>query len=142
METYSIKPQEIKKEWYVVDAAGQTLGRLATRIASVLTGKHKPTFTPHMDMGDFVIVVNAEKVVLTGRKLVQKEYKHHSQYPGGLKVTSAKDMLDRHPERVIEHAVKGMLPNNKLRQPRMNKLKVVAGPNHPHAGQKPKALEV
>lgn len=137
-----MKAKDVQKEWYVLDAEGQTLGRLATRIATILTGKHKPTFTPHMDMGDFVIVVNAEKVHLTGKKTTDKVYKHHSQWPGGLKETVAKDMLERFPTRVIETAVKGMLPNNKLRSVRLQNLKLVVGPNHPHAAQKPKTLAV
>ncbi|HEY4002115.1 MAG TPA: 50S ribosomal protein L13 [Candidatus Xenobia bacterium] len=142
MQTYSMKASEIQKDWYVVDADGQTLGRLATRIANVLTGKHKATYTPHLDMGDFVVVVNAEKVVLTGKKNTDKIYKHHSQAPGGFKEISAQAMRAKHPTRIIEHAVKGMLPNNKLRTPRLLKLKLVVGPNHPHEAQKPKPLAI
>lgn len=141
METYAVKEDEIKKEWYVVDAAGQVLGRLASRIASVLAGKHKAIYSPHIDVGDFVIVVNAEKVVLTGRKKDQKFYYRHSGYPGGLKAITVRKMLEEHPEKVIEHAVRGMLPRNKLRDVRLNKLKVYVGPEHPHVAQKPKKLE-
>ncbi|NDD28391.1 MAG: 50S ribosomal protein L13 [Proteobacteria bacterium] len=142
MRTFSIKAEEVQKEWFEIDAAGKTLGRLSCEIARVLTGKHKPTFSPHIDMGDHVVVVNAEQVVLTGKKLTDKFYWRHSGYQGSLRLTSAKDMLKRHPERVIEHAVKGMLPNNKLRAVRMGKLKVYAGAAHPHQAQSPKRLEV
>jgi large subunit ribosomal protein L13 len=141
MRTYSVKGDEVQKDWFLVDATGQTLGRLATRIAGILTGKHKPIYTPHIDVGDHVIVVNAEKVVLTGRKLEDKLYGRHSQYPGGLKQISAKDLLKKHPERLIEYAVKGMLPNNKLRDYRMTKLRVYAGTEHPHRAQKVKNIE-
>lgn len=141
MRTFSAKPHEIEREWYVVDASGQTLGRLATRIASVLRGKHKPTFTPHVDCGDFVIVVNAHKIRVTGRKMDQKFYHRHSGYPGGLKSTSLRDQLNRHPERVIESAVRGMLPKNRLGRRMVRKLKVYASPNHPHQAQQPKPLE-
>lgn len=142
MRTFNIKAEEVQKEWLEIDAAGKNLGRLATEIARVLTGKHKPTFSPHIDMGDHVVVVNAEHVVLTGKKLTDKFYWRHSGYPGSLRLVSVKDMLKRHPERVIEHAVKGMLPNNKLRDLRMGKLKVYAGANHPHQAQQPKRREV
>lgn len=142
MRTFSIKAEEVQKDWYEIDAAGKNLGRLATEIARVLTGKHKPTFSPHIDMGDHVVVVNAEQVALTGKKLTDKFYWRHSGFPGALRLVSAKDMLKRHPERVIEHAVKGMLPNNKLRDVRMGKLKVYAGAAHPHQAQQPKRYEV
>jgi large subunit ribosomal protein L13 len=142
LRTFSIKAEEVQKEWFEVDAAGKNLGRLASEIARILTGKHKPTFTPHIDMGDHVVVINAEQVVLTGKKLTDKFYWRHSGYPGALRLVSAKDMLKRHPERVIEHAVKGMLPNNKLRDVRLGKLKVYAGATHPHGAQKPQRREV
>lgn len=140
MRTYSATAKEAaaSREWYVVDAAGMTLGRLATQIATVLKGKHKPMFTPHLDCGDFVIVINAEKVRVTGRKLEQKFYYRYSGYPGGLKAISLRDQLTRHPERVIEAAVKGMLSRNKLRRQLIRKLKVYAGPEHPHQAQEPK----
>ncbi len=142
MRTYSAKPQEIQREWFVVDAQGQTLGRLATQIATILRGKHKPFYTPHVDCGDFVIVVNAEKVRVTGRKLDQKIYYRHSGYPGGLRQVSLRGQLMLHPERVIEAAVRGMLPKNRLGRKLFKKLKVYAGPAHPHQAQKPKALNI
>lgn len=138
MKTYAVKANEINKEWYVVDAEGQTLGRLATQIAHVLIGKHKPTFTPHMDVGDFVIVLNADKVVVTGNKAEDKEYIRHSRYPGGLKTVTYGEMLEKHPDRIIRAAVDGMLPKNKLRAVRMRKLKVYTGCEHPHQAQQPK----
>lgn len=141
MRTHSAKPHEIQREWYVVDANGQTLGRLATRIASVLRGKHKPIYTPHVDCGDFVIVVNADKIRVTGRKMDQKMYYRHSGYPGGLKQISLRDQLDRHPDRVIRHAVRGMLPKNRLGRQMIKKLKVYATPDHPHQAQQPKPFE-
>lgn len=142
MKTYAVKADEIKKDWYVVDAEGKTLGRLATQIARVLTGKHKPTFSPHIDVGDFVVVLNADKVVLTGSKADAKEYTRHSRYPGGLKTVAYKDMLERFPDRVVRAAVGGMLPKNKLRAVRMRKLKVYTGCEHPHQAQQPKPLPV
>lgn len=142
MKTFTEKQEEIEREWYVVDAEGQTLGRLASRIAPVLKGKHKPIYTPHLDCGDFVIIVNAEKVRVTGRKLDQKFYYHHSGYPGGLKSISLRDQLDRYPERVLEAAVRGMLPKNKLGRRMVKKLKVYAGDSHPHQAQQPKTLEL
>jgi len=142
VRTYSAKPHEIQREWLVVDAQGQTLGRLATRIAAVLRGKHKPFYTPHLDCGDFVIVVNAEKVRVTGRKLDQKIYYRHSGYPGGLKQIDLRRQLALYPERVIEAAVRGMLPKNRLGRKLFKKLKVYAGPTHPHQAQKPKALNI
>ncbi len=140
--TYVAKPGEVERKWYVVDATGKTLGRLAARIAHILRGKHKPQYTPHEDVGDFIIVVNAEKIAVTGRKLDQKIYYRHSGYPGGLKAVSLRRMLARHPERVIEHAVKGMLPRGPLGRRMFKKLKVYAGPTHPHQAQKPEPLEL
>ena len=140
MRTYSPKAGEITREWYVIDAEGQTLGRLATRVAGVLRGKHKPTFAPHLDMGDHVIVVNAEKIVVTGAKAEQKRYQHHSGYPGGLRGVPFAAMLDRRPTQIVETAVKGMLPKNRLGRQMASKLKVYAGPEHPHAAQQPKPL--
>lgn len=142
MRTYSATPREIEREWLVVDAQGQTLGRLATRIASVLRGKHKPIYSPHLDCGDFVIVVNAEKVAVTGRKMDQKIYYRHSGYPGGLKEIDLRKQLQLHPERVVESAVRGMLPKNRLGRKLFKKLKVYAGPTHPHQAQQPKTLEI
>ena len=140
MRTYSATADEVEAQrgWYVVDATGITLGRLATQIATVLKGKHKPIYTPGLDCGDFVIVVNADKVHVTGRKLDQKLYYRFSGYPGGLTSTSLRDQLEHHPERVIEAAVKGMLARNKLRRQLIKKLKVYAGPEHPHQAQQPK----
>lgn len=138
MKTYVVKASEIEREWYVVDAADQNLGRLASRIAAVLRGKHKPTFTPGLDVGDFVIVVNAEKVAVTGHKLLDKRYYRHSLYPGGQSSKTLGRMLETHPERVIESAVKGMLPKNRLGRAMVKKLKVYAGDSHPHAAQQPK----
>ncbi len=140
MKTYSAKPGEIERKWYVVDADGQTLGRLATRIATVLRGKHKPQFTPHVDTGDFVIVVNASKVTLTGRKLEQKHYHRYSGYAGGLKSVDARTVRAEDPERMIRQAVKGMLPKNLLSKQLIKKLKVYGGAEHPHAAQKPEPL--
>ena len=140
MRTYSATADEIEagREWYVVDANGQTLGRLATQIAMVLRGKHKPTYTPGLDCGDYVIVVNADKVRVTGRKLDQKFYYRYSGYPGGLREISLRDQLKDHPDRVIQAAVKGMLARNRLRRQLVKKLKVYAGPEHPHQAQQPK----
>jgi large subunit ribosomal protein L13 len=142
VRTFTEKKEEIEREWYLVDAEGQTLGRLASRIAPILKGKHKPTYTPHLDCGDFVVIVNAEKVRVTGRKLDQKFYYHHSGYPGGLKSISLRDQLERFPERVLEAAVRGMLPKNKLGRRMVKKLKVYAGDSHPHQAQQPKPLEL
>jgi large subunit ribosomal protein L13 len=139
-KTYSPKADEIDRKWYVVDASGETLGRLASRIAHVLRGKHKPTFTPHLDMGDHVIVVNAEKVAVTGRKEERKVYYRHTGYPGGLRTTTYREMMEKHPERVIRKAVRGMLPRNVLGRQTMKKLRVYAGPEHRHAAQKPEEL--
>jgi len=142
MRTYVAKPAEIEKNWYLVDASGQTLGRLASRIAAILRGKHKPTFTPFLDTGDHVIVVNAEKIVVTGGKQDGKLYYHHSRYPGGLKTTSFRKLIQDKPERVIEIAVKGMLPSNRLGRAMVKKLKVYRGPDHPHEAQQPVKLEL
>jgi large subunit ribosomal protein L13 len=140
--TYVTKPEDIERDWYVVDASGQTLGRLASEVAQIIRGKHKPTFSPASDVGDYVIVVNAEKIHVTGRKLDQKMYYRHSGYPGGLKEFTLGRMLEEHPTRVIELAVKGMLPKNKLGRKMIKKLKVYAGPEHPHQAQQPEALEL
>jgi large subunit ribosomal protein L13 len=142
MRTYFIKESEIKKKWYVVDADGKVLGRLTSNIASILRGKHKPTFTPHADMGDNVIVVNAEKVRLTGKKATNKVYYRHTGYSGGIKATSFSDMIKNKPERVIEIAVKGMLPHNRLGRAIIKHLKVYKGPEHPHQAQQPEVLEL
>ena len=140
-KTY-LPPQDIEREWYVIDAAEQRLGRLATEIATILRGKNKPQFTPHMDTGDFVIVINAEKVLVTGKKPSQKLYRRHSGRPGGMKTETFAHLQGRLPERIIEHAVKGMLPKNKMGRHLFTKLNVYAGPTHPHAAQKPKELKV
>jgi len=142
MKTYSAKPHEIEQAWYLVDADQRTLGRLATEIADLLRGKGKPAYTPHVDTGDFVIVVNAEKISVTGQKRTEKMYYRHSGYPGGLKSRTLNDMLERRPEEVIRLAVKGMLPKNRLARKQLTKLKVYAGPEHPHAAQQPKPLEL
>jgi large subunit ribosomal protein L13 len=141
-KTYVTRNKDVQREWYVVDAAGQTLGRLAARVARILHGKHKPTYSPSVDTGDFVIVVNAEKIHVTGRKLDQKIYYRYSGYPGGLKEITLRNLLQKHPARVIEHAVRGMLPKNRLGRQMFKKLKVYAGPDHPHAAQQPKQLEL
>ena len=140
MKTYSAKPGEITREWYLVDADGQTLGRLATQIADTLRGKRKPQYTPHVDTGDFVIVVNAEKIHVTGNKLDEKMYYKHSGYPGGLRERTLREQLERRPTEVIRSAVKGMLPKNKLASRQLTKLKIYAGPEHPHGPQNPKPL--
>jgi large subunit ribosomal protein L13 len=142
VRTFTAKKEEIQREWFVVDATGQTLGRLASTIAPILRGKHKPTYTPHLDCGDFVIVVNADKVQVTGRKMDQKFYYRHSGYPGGIKQISLRDQLNQHPERVIQAAVKGMLPKNKLGRQMIKKLKIYAGEEHPHQAQQPEHLEL
>ena len=141
MKTYNAKPGEIARDWYVVDAEGQTLGRLATRIADTLRGKGKPAYTPHVDTGDVVVVVNAEKIQVTGNKLDQKRYSRHSGYPGGLRSRTLREQLDRRPEEVLRRAVKGMLPRNRLARQQITKLKIYAGPEHPHEAQNPKPLE-
>ena len=142
MKTYVATPATRERNWLVVDATGQTLGRLATQIANALRGKTKPEFTPHCDVGDFVIVVNAEKVAVTGKKREEKRYYRHSGYPGGIKSRTLNEMLDRRPEEVIRIAVKGMLPRNRLARKQINKLKVYAGPEHPHAAQQPTPIEI
>ena len=142
MKTYSVKANEIKREWYLINAEGKTLGPLASEIAKILKGKHKPIYSPHLDCGDYVIVINAEKIRVTGRKLDQKIYYRHSGYPGGLKSITLREQLARHPERVIKAAVKGMLPKNRLGRKMLKKLKVYAGASHPHQAQKPKVLEL
>jgi large subunit ribosomal protein L13 len=141
MKTYTAKPGEIERQWYVVDAEAKTLGRLATQIADVLRGKGKPAYTPHVDTGDFVIVVNAEKIHVTGQKLDQKIYYRHSGYPGGLRERTLREQLARRPEEVLRKAVKGMLPKNKLASAQLRKLKIYAGPAHPHAAQNPEPLQ-
>ena len=142
MKTFVATPENREREWLVVDASGQTLGRLATQIADALRGKRKPEYTPHCDVGDFVIVVNAEQIAVTGKKREQKLYHRHSGYPGGLRTRTLNDMLERRPEEVIRKAVKGMLPRNRLARQQLRKLKVYAGPDHPHAAQQPKPLEI
>src|SRR5437667_7477591 len=140
MKTYTAKPGEIQRDWYVVDAEGQTLGRLATRIADQLRGKGKPQYTPHVDTGDFVIVVNAEKIHVTGQKLDQKLVYRHSGYPGGLKARTLREQLERRPTEVLRKAVKGMLPRTRLARTQITKLKIYAGAEHPHVAQAPKPL--
>ncbi len=140
MNSFMANPAKVERKWYVVDAAGYTLGRLASEVAKVLRGKNKPVFTPHVDTGDYVVIVNAEKIKVTGKKLDQKIYYHHSEYVGGMKETTLREMLDKKPEKVIEHAVKGMLPQGPLGRQMFTKLHVYAGPEHPHAAQKPEAL--
>ena len=142
MKTYSAKAEEVARDWYVVDAADMTLGRLASAIAHRLRGKHKAEFTPHVDTGDYIVVVNAEKVKVTGAKTTDKMYHHHTGYPGGLKSISFEKLIDKAPERVIQGAVKGMLPRNPLGRAMFKKLKVYAGSEHPHAAQQPQALNI
>ncbi len=140
MKTYSAKPGEVQRNWWVVDAEGKNLGRLASEIATVLRGKNKPQFTPHVDTGDFVVVVNAEKIAVTGNKMTGKIYYRHSGYPGGLKSRTLEQMIQRRPTEVLRKAVKGMLPKNRLAARQLTKLKIYAGPNHPHAAQGPEEL--
>jgi large subunit ribosomal protein L13 len=142
MKTYNPKPGEIQRDWLIVDAEGQTLGRLATQIAERLRGKNKPQFAPHVDIGDFVVVINAEKITVTGNKLEQKIYYKHSGYPGGLRQRTLKEQLNRQPTEVLRKAVKGMLPRNRLGRAQLTKLKIYAGPEHPHDAQAPTPLEV
>jgi large subunit ribosomal protein L13 len=139
-KTYNAKPGEVARDWYVVDAEGQTLGRLATRIADTLRGKGKPQYTPHVDTGDFVVVVNAEKIQVTGNKLDQKRYYRHSGYPGGIRSRTLRDQLERRPTEVLRVAVKGMLPKNRLAARQLTKLKIYSGPEHPHTAQTPREL--
>jgi large subunit ribosomal protein L13 len=141
-KTYVTKKEDVQREWYVVDATGQTLGRLAAQVARMLRGKHKPTYSPSIDTGDYVIVVNAEKIHVTGRKLDQKIYYRYTGYPGGLREVTLRNLLQKHPTRVIEHAVRGMLPKNRLGRRMFKKLKVYAGPEHPHEAQQPESLEL
>lgn len=142
MNTYVTKPGSVEREWYVVDAAGKTLGRLASQVAVILRGKHKPQFSPAVDAGDYIIIINAEKIRVTGRKLEQKIYYRHSGYPGGLTEITLADQLERHPTRVIKSAVRGMLPRNRLGRKQLKNLKVYAGSEHPHQAQQPKRLEL
>lgn len=142
MKTYSAKPGEVERKWVLIDAEGQTLGRLATTAATILRGKNKPQYTPHVDTGDFVVVINAEKVQISGNKTSDKVYGHHTGHPGGLKKETFAEAIEKHPERVIESAVKGMLPKTTLGRKQGMKLKVYAGPNHPHEAQKPQKIEV
>ncbi len=142
MSTYMAKTDDVDRQWYVVDATDKTLGRLATRIAEVLRGKNKPTYTPHVDTGDFVVVINAEKIHLTGKKWEQKKYYRHSGFPGGIKEMTYGKLVQRKPEFIIKKAVKGMIPHNKLGDQVFTKLKVYAGPEHPHQAQQPKELEL
>ncbi len=142
MKTYVATPADRERNWVLIDAEGKNLGRLATQIATILRGKNKPTFTPHCDVGDFVVVVNAEKISVTGNKRNDKKYYRHSGYPGGLKERTLSEMLAKRPEEVIRKAVKGMLPRNRLARKQLTKLKVYAGPEHPHAAQQPKKLEI
>ena len=142
MKTYVATPADRERNWLVVDAAGKTLGRLATQVADQLRGKRKPEYTPHVDVGDFVIVINAEKIAVTGNKRAAKRYYRHSGYPGGLRSRTLQDMLERRPEEVIRRAVRGMMPRNRLARKQLTKLKVYAGPDHPHAAQQPEPLEI
>ena len=142
MKTFVAKEHEIEKNWHLIDASDKVLGRLATEIATILRGKNKPLFTPHMDAGDYVVVVNAERVALTGNKLEKKTYYRHSGYVGGLKETTAKEMLEKRPENLIKFAVKGMLPKTSLGRRQLTKLKIYTGPDHPHQAQKPEKLEI
>ncbi|KKO51429.1 50S ribosomal protein L13 [Paenibacillus sp. DMB20] len=140
--TYMAKPNEVDRKWYIVDAEGKTLGRLASEVAALIRGKHKPQFTPHVDTGDFVIVINSEKIHLTGKKMTNKKYYRHSMHPGGLKVTVAEDMIKKFPERVIESAVHGMLPKTRMGEKMKLRLKAYAGTAHPHEAQKPEVYEL
>lgn len=140
--SYYAKPSEINRKWFVIDAEGKTLGRLASKISKILQGKHKPTYTPSMDTGDFVIIINAEKIHLTGNKMKNKSYIRHTGYPGGLKELEIKEVLEKHPERVLEHAIKGMLPKTIMGKRMYKKLKVYAGSTHPHEAQKPEILDI
>ncbi len=142
MKTFVPKAAEISRKWYVVDAEGQVLGRLASQVATILRGKHKPIYTPHMDVGDHVIIINAEKIRVTGKKAKQKKYFRHSGYPGGVRFETFTELMNRHPERILEKAIKGMLPHNRLGRKMFKKLKVYVGPNHVHQAQKPEKLEL
>ena len=142
MKTYMASPSTIERKWYVVDATGHTLGRLSSEVAKILRGKNKPTFTPHFDAGDYVIIVNADKIKVTGKKLDQKVYRHHSEYVGGMKEATLREKLDKKPEEVLIHSIKGMLPKGPLGREMISKLHVYAGPEHEHAAQKPEVLEI
>ena len=142
MKTYYAKPLEVEREWVVIDATDQVLGRVAAKAAHILKGKHKPQYTPHVDTGDFVVIINADKIRVTGTKATSKEYYRHSGFPGGLKMETFAEAMQKHPERVIEHAVKGMLPKNTLGRKQGKKLKVYVGPEHPHAAQKPREIKM
>ena len=142
MKTFSIKPSEIQKKWILIDAEGVVLGRLAAKVATILRGKEKPTYTPHMDMGDYVVVVNCEKIRVTGAKQTDKMYYHHTGFPGGIRSASFEQLIDKEPERVIQRAVKGMMPRSPLGRAMLKKLKVYAGPSHPHAAQQPQPLTI
>lgn len=142
MKTFSAKPESVERDWYVVDAADKTLGRLAAELAHRLRGKHKPEYTPHVDTGDYIVVVNAEKIRVTGKKTTDKKYYHHTGYPGGIREITFDKLLDKAPEQVIEKAVKGMLPRNPLGRAMFKKLKVYAGSEHPHAAQQPQPLNI
>lgn len=142
MKTYYAKPGEVEREWLLIDAEDQILGRVASKAAQILRGKHKPTYAPHVDTGDFVVIVNADKIRVTGKKLTDKEYYRHSGYPGGLKCETFEEAMAKHPERVIEHAVKGMLPKNTLGRAMAKKLKVYAGAEHPHMAQAPREIKM
>ncbi|MFR7745913.1 MAG: 50S ribosomal protein L13 [Eggerthellaceae bacterium] len=142
MKTYYAKPNEVEREWVLIDATDQVLGRVATKAAHILKGKHKPQYTPHVDTGDFVVIINADKIRVTGVKAAEKTYYRHTLYPGGLKSETFQEAMQKHPERVIEHAVKGMLPKNTLGRAMGMKLKVYAGPEHPHMAQKPREIKM
>ena len=142
MSSFIQKPAEVERKWYVVDAEGKTLGRMASQIAAILRGKNKPTYTPHVDCGDYVIIINADKVAVTGKKRQEKIYKRHTGYPGGLRELTFEQLMEKHPEEVVRHAVKGMMPNGKLGRKMFKKLKVYAGPEHDHAAQKPEVLDI
>ena len=142
MNSYMQKKETVTRNWYVIDAEGKPSGRVASKAAVVLRGKHKPTYTPHVDCGDYVIIVNASKVLLTGNKMEDKKYYNHSQYPGGLRIRTAKEMVERYPEEMVEKAVKGMLPKNRLGRSMYKKLFVYAGENHPHMAQKPEEMDI
>ena len=142
MKTFYAKPAEVEREWVLIDATDQVLGRVAAKAAQILKGKHKPIYTPHVDTGDFVVIINAEKIRVTGKKISDKAYYRHSGFPGGLKSETLAEAMEKHPERVIEHAVKGMLPKNTLGRAMGKKLKVYVGPEHPHAAQKPREIKL
>ena len=142
MKTFSLKPSQIERKWYLIDAQGRVLGRMATEIAKILRGKKKPTYSPHVDNGDHVVVINAEKVVVTGKKSQKKFYHHHTGYPGGLRSMTFAQVLARKPERILKHAVKGMLPHNRLGRQMIKKLRIYAGPEHPHQSRNPQLIEL